>query len=134
MLKSVYKKIVDVHYQVLGLIMLTITALDTAMAIDCQPGNQSGIGSVACTVESNVSGVGGLLMGSSFVGGVGFVAAGILKLKEASGQGQAKYSDGFWRLGVGGALIALPTAAYFMKGTLFGTGGQTVQATNGVSW
>ena len=91
---------------------------ETAMA-SCAAGNSQGIGGVACSINDNFSGLGDMLLGGSFLGGVGFVGAGLLKLKEASQQGQAKYSDGVWRLGVGSALIALPTMATVGKSSLF---------------
>ena len=65
-------------------------------------------------------------MGSGVVGLV-MAGAGVLKLKAAAdSQGQqVKYGEGLWRLGVGGALCAVPTVANSMKGAVTGIEGQS---------
>ena len=77
-------------------------------------------GKIADTVSTNIQSVGNLLLSGSFLAGVGFAGAGLLKVKKAAdSDGRDPYGPGLWRLGVGGALVGLPALTAAMKGTLF---------------
>ena len=110
-----------------ALAVLTLAA--TAIATEASAADTTGIGGVANNVSGNLQSVGNLLLGGSVLGGVGFAAAGLLKVKKAAdSDGREPYGPGLWRLGVGGALVGLPTLTAAMKGTLFAsdTGNVTV--------
>jgi hypothetical protein len=100
-----------------------LTAMASAAAHAQVAGTTGGFGTVADTVNGQLNSVGKLLLGGSFLGGIGFVGHGLVKLKTANdSQGRdAKYADGIWRLAVGGGLVALPTMASMGKTSLFGT-------------
>lgn len=86
-------------------------------------GGGNGIGDVARQVNTNLSDIARLVMAAGFVGGLGLLGLGLMKLKQASDdQGRTKYSEGLWRIGVGAALVALPTMTGTSIATLF-TGG-----------
>ena len=90
---------------------------------------QASAGKIANTVTGNVQSIGNLLLSGSFLAGVGFAGAGLLKVKKAAdSDGRDPYGPGLWRLGVGGALVGLPALTAAMRGTLFGTGTDTVAA------
>jgi hypothetical protein len=104
--------------------LITASALLTAMASAAAHAQTTGgFGTVADTVNGQLNSVGKLLLGSSFLGGIGFVGHGLVKLKTANdSQGKdAKYADGIWRLAVGGGLVALPTMALMGETSIFGT-------------
>ena len=60
----------------------------------------------------------------SYVGGIGFAVAGIMKLKQhVDNPGQVLMKDGLIRLGAGGGLLALPFMTEAMVGTISAGGG-----------
>jgi hypothetical protein len=108
--------------RVLGLSVLGISALMVPTAAQAQ-----GVGGVGRNISSNFTDLGNLLMNGSLLTGVFFSGAGLMKLKAAADDGgqRVKYSEGMWRLGVGGSLTALPFITNAMRGTVDGgvTGG-----------
>ena len=95
-----------------GIAMASLFAASDAQA--------SSAATIANTVSGNIQSVGNLLLSGSFLAGVGFAGAGLLKVKKAAdSDGRDPYGPGLWRLGVGGALVGLPALTAAMKGTLF---------------
>jgi hypothetical protein len=85
-----------------------------------------GIGGVATMFNSNLMTLGQTVMGVSFLGGLGFVGSGLMKLKSASDSaGREPYAPGIWRLGVGAGLVGLPAMAAIMRDTATGSSGIT---------
>jgi hypothetical protein len=90
-----------------------------------------GVGTMAQTVNGQISSLGTLLLGGSFLGGVGLCGAGLMKLKAAAdSQGREPYGPGLWRLGVGGGLVALPTFSATFRDTFTGGNNGTVAVGN----
>jgi hypothetical protein len=90
-----------------------------------------GVGTMAQTVNDQISSMGTLLLGGSFLGGVGIVGSGLMKLKAAAdSQGREPYGPGLWRLGVGGGLVALPTFSATFRDTFTGGNNGTVVVGN----
>ena len=81
------------------------------------------IGGMSTSVQSQLQSVGNLVVAGSFLGGLGLAAAGLFKLKAAADSGgqQVKYSEGMWRLAVGGGLVAIPAVVNVGANTLFGS-------------
>ena len=81
------------------------------------------VGGMSQSVQSQLQSVGNLVVAGSFLGGLGLATAGLFKLKAAADSGgqQVKYSEGMWRLAVGGGLVAIPAVVNVGKNTLFGT-------------
>lgn len=85
-----------------------------------------GLGGVATMFNSNLMTFGQTVMGISFLGGLGFVGSGLMKLKSASdSQGREPYGPGIWRLGVGAGLVGLPAMASIIRDTATGSSGVT---------
>lgn len=85
-----------------------------------------GIGGVATMFNSNLMTLGQTVMGVSFLAGLGFVGAGLMKLKSAAdSQGREPYGPGLWRLGVGAGLVGLPAMAAIIRDTATGSSGIT---------
>ena len=106
-------------YRLMGLTIAGV--LESAVAHAQVTG---GVGGVATNLNSQFASMGKVVTGGSYLAGFGFSAMGLMKLKEAasSQNGQVKYGDALWRLGVGGGLIAVPTVANVANGTFFGPG------------
>ncbi len=68
------------------------------------------VGGMADTITTQLGSVGKAAVAGMFLGGIVFVGSGLLRLKKAADtQGQqVSYSEGFWRIGVGAALMAIP--------------------------
>ena len=105
--------------RVLGLSVLGISALMVPTAAQAQ---SQGVGGVGRNISNNFGELGNLLMNGSLLAGVFFSGAGLMKLKAAADDGgqRVKYSEGMWRLGVGGSLTALPFITNAMRGTVDG--------------
>lgn len=105
--------------RVLGLSVLGISALMAPTAAQAQG---QGVGQVGRNISNNFTDLGNLLMNGSLLAGVFFSGAGLMKLKAAADDGgqRVKYSEGMWRLGVGGSLTALPFITTAMRGTVDG--------------
>ncbi len=125
-MKKTLSWIRDLPYAMLA--AATVAAMDTESA-HAQSGNT--IGSIANTVTGQITNVGKLAVGGAFLGGVGLVATGLMKLKAASeSNGQVKYSEGLWRMAVGAGLVAVPavTGSLTQSASL---GGVNIQNYNG---
>lgn len=90
------------------------------------------IGGIADKAKGQISQVGQFVVGGAVLIGVGFVAAGLMKLKQAADtQGQqVKYGEGIWRLVVGAGLVAVPALTGIL-GASFGLEGAKVNAGDG---
>jgi hypothetical protein len=117
--------------RLLGLSVLGISALMVPTAAQAQG---QGVGQVGRNISNNFTDLGNLLMNGALLGGVFFSGAGLMKLKAAADDGgqRVKYSEGLWRLGVGGSLTALPFVTSAMRGTVDGgMTGSTVSNSGG---
>lgn len=83
-----------------------------------------GFGGISANIRESVSDIPRLLTVMSYLVGVGFAIAGVLKLKAHVDNPQTPLKDGVMRLGAGGALLALPVLIEAMQGSI-GTGGST---------
>ncbi len=71
---------------------------------------QSAVNSMITNLQGNIANVPKLIYGASYIGGTTALMMGAFKLKaHAENPGQTPMQQGLARLGVGGALIALPT-------------------------
>ena len=122
-MRKLLNKISDAKYNALAAATVAIIAPQASNAQGLSGG--TGIGGVAENVEGNLSQIASLVVAGAFLGGIAFVAMGLMRLKAAvDSQGQqVKYSEGLWRLGLGAALVALPAVTGTGIGTLFGSGG-----------
>lgn len=112
---------------ILGLLGLMTFALGTtAFAV-------SGVGSVAASVTSNLAEIAKLITAASYVGGMAFVVAGIMKLKQhRENPTQVPVSTGIVFIFIGAALVFLPTVFSVSGSTLFGASG-TVAGVSGIT-
>lgn len=95
-----------------------------AFAVACLPG--SGISSIACNVFKNLTGIGILLLGGSYIAGMAFGIAAIVKFKaHKENPTQVPLSQGVVLLFVGAALIGIPSVYTLTTKTLFVSGGYT---------
>ncbi len=118
--------------QTRALAALTVAALT---GLSGEAAAQSSAGGIANTVSNSLTGMGNLLLGGAFLGGVALCGAGLLKVKEVSdSDGRDSYGPAIWRLGVGGGLVALPALSGAMSGTLFGGSTPTPAIQSGVGW
>jgi hypothetical protein len=98
-----------------------------AAALAPSAAGAQGVGTMAQTVNGQISSLGTLLLGGSFLTGVGMCGAGLMKLKAAAdSQGREPYGPGLWRLGVGGGLVALPTFSATFRDTFTGGNNNSV--------
>lgn len=111
----------------LGLLgLVNIIANTSAYAV-------SGIGGVAASVTSNLADIAKLITAASYVGGMAFVVAGIMKLKQhKDNPTQVPISTGIVFIFIGSALIFLPTIFTVTGSTLFGASG-TVAGVSGIT-
>ena len=98
---KIFDRIRSAPYAVLAALTLA------TMTSEAQASNA---GAVANTITQQIA---------NFLGGVFFLVAGLLKLKQAAdNQGQqVRYGEGIWRIAVGTGLIAIPALATVMTGT-----------------
>ena len=122
-MKKIFEKFKDGKYNILAVATVAITTPQASNAQGMPGGN--GIGTVAENVEGNIQQIASLVVAGAFLGGITFVALGLMRIKAAvDSQGQqVKYSEGLWRLGIGAALVALPAVTGVGVSTLFGSGG-----------
>jgi intracellular multiplication protein IcmD len=92
-----------------------------ALAKECTP--VSGVASVACRVFSNLNAIGVLLLGASYIAGMAFGIAAIVKFKaHKENPTQVPLSQGIVLLFVGAALIGIPSVYTLTTKTLFVSG------------
>ena len=122
-MKKIFEKFKDGKYNILAVATVAITTPQASNAQGMPGGN--GIGTVAENFEGNIQQIASLVVAGAFLGGITFVALGLMRIKAAvDSQGQqVKYSEGLWRLGIGAALVALPAVTGVGVSTLFGSGG-----------
>lgn len=97
-----------------------LTFLTFAITANSASASTGSLGGMFTTVQTSFTGIGNLLLGGAFLGGIGLCGAGLMKLKAAAdNQGRdPHYSEGIIRLAVGGALCALPAVTAVMTGTM----------------
>lgn len=127
-MKRVFSRVRDLPYAIMaGAAVAAMTADRAAAAND--------IGTISDRVLNMMGSVGKLIVAGSFVGGIVLLGTGLMKLKAAAeNQGQAKYSEGVWRVVVGAGLIAIPTFSGVLQQTIFGEEQGNITAGGGVSF
>jgi hypothetical protein len=113
-MKKILNKVRDLNYTVAAAVAVAAMSSEQALAVE-------DIGGTAKNIAGQIGEVGKASVAGMFLIGVIAVGAGLAKLKQAAetqGQ-QVKYSEGMWRIGIGAALIAIPT----FSGMLVASGG-----------
>lgn len=83
----------------------------------------SGVSAVACRVFGNLNAIGVLLLGASYIAGMAFGIAAIVKFKaHKENPTQVPLSQGIVLLFVGAALIGIPSVYTLTTKTLFVSG------------
>ena len=114
-------RICDFPYYALAVVT---TAAGAVVSGEAEAQTTQGIGGVANMFNANLLTLGKTVMGVSFLGGLGFVGSGLMKLKSASdSNGREPYSPGIWRLGVGAGMVGLPAMAAIFRDTATGSSG-----------
>jgi hypothetical protein len=110
-----------------------MSAADTAQA-QATGASPNNIGDVANTLTDQFGNLGTAITGGSFIVGLVFIGAGMMKLKAAvDSQGQqTKYGEGLWRLGLGAGLAAVPAVMGVGLGTFGLDNDTTMNITNGI--
>lgn len=99
-MRKIISTITDFPYWLAG--YATVMAAGKAYA-----GN--GLAGLQTNLNEQMSAGKDILAAGSLVGGIALCGAGLYKIKVAAdSQGREPYGPGLWRLGVGGALTALP--------------------------
>lgn len=102
-------------FSVAGTALITLAFASDAFAY-------SGVGNMANNASGIIQDVVNLLLGGTFVTGLGFGAHSAMKAWEAHkqhGQGQARWSHVVTLAAVSAGLIGLPALAYHYEGTIF---------------
>ena len=122
-MKKIIEKIRDLPYLLGAVMTMPLIALPQESVAAGIGGG--GLAGAKDTWKTQMAGVGDIVSMGCGVVGLVMSAAGVMKLKQAAdSQGQqTKYGEGLWRLGVGGALCALPAVSSTMTGTVTGTNG-----------
>lgn len=123
-MKKILNKVRDAQYAIA--VSLTVAAM-TATSADAAT-----LGDQAAKVGTQIGQLGKMTIAGMFLLGIVAVGAGLSKLKQAAetqGQ-QVKYSEGMWRIGIGAALIAIPTFSGMLAESL-GLGSVTMTARGG---
>lgn len=103
----------------LGAVRVAVMGLIGTVAASTQAHADS-LGTIASNIESTFQNVGNLVIGASFLGGVGLTTNGLFMLKKASeSQGQVPYTQPLIRIGVGAGLAAVPAVVGVGVGTLW---------------
>jgi hypothetical protein len=113
-MRNIFRLIADAPYRLIAM-------ASVATAVSTQAHAANGVGDLANHVQQNFQQIGNFVIAGGFLGGVGLSGAGLLKLKAAADDGgqRVKYSEGLWRLGVGGCLCALPAVTGTGVSTFF---------------
>ncbi len=90
--------------------------------------SDGGIGRVSESLTKNAEGLPTLIAAVSYIMGIGFTIAGLLKLKDyVDDPSRAPMKDALIRLGVGVGLIFLPWFIEIISGSMGADGGQEVK-------
>jgi|HigsolmetaAR206D_1030411.scaffolds.fasta_scaffold00553_11 hypothetical protein len=128
-MKRLIEKAMNMPYAVLA------AATATAVAVPTQARAASTLGERAQQLIDQVSSIGKLLVAGCVLGGIVMLGTGLMKLKAASDNpNQTKYSEGFWRIGVGAAMLAIPVLSGTLNQTLFGEEGVSLTQGGGASF
>ncbi|MCS4088915.1 DUF6750 family protein [Rhizobium sp. BK176] len=103
-MKKILNRVRDLNYTLAAAVTVAAMSGEQALAVE-------DIGGTAKNIASQIGEVGKMTVAGMFLVGVIAVGAGLAKLRQAAetqGQ-QVKYSEGMWRIGIGAALIAIPT-------------------------
>ena len=113
-------------------VMLAQMAIDEAAA---QSTGGATVGTVADGLVQQLSSVGKVCLGGSFVTGIVMLGGGLMKLKQAAdSQGQqTRYAEGLWRLAAGTGLVAIPSLAGVLTSTVGFQGPQISSPTGGAN-
>jgi hypothetical protein len=120
-MKKILNKVRDSQYAAAA--ALTVFAM-SAMDANAATGT---VGDQAGKVGTQIGQVGKATVACMFLIGIIAIGAGLSKLKQAAetqGQ-QVKYSEGMWRIGIGAALVAIPTFSGMLSESL-GLGSVTI--------
>ncbi|MBY3433867.1 hypothetical protein HFN89_06860 [Rhizobium laguerreae] len=113
-MKKILNKVRDSHYAAAA--ALTVFAM-SAMDANAATGT---VGDQASKVGTQIGQIGKATVAGMFLIGIIAIGAGLSKLKQAAetqGQ-QVKYSEGMWRIGIGAALVAIPTFSGMLSESL----------------
>jgi len=123
-MKKLMNKVGNLPYAMLA--AATVSAAST----EAMAGSEN-LGGVADNLITQASSVGKLIVAGSFIGGLVMLGTGLMKLKQAAEDPRStKYSEGLWRVGVGAALVAIPTFTGLLTNT-FGMGDAPAITTGG---
>lgn len=120
-MKKILTKVRDSQYAAAA--ALTVFAM-SAMDANAATGT---VGDQAGKIGTQIGQVGKATVAGMFLIGIIAIGAGLSKLKQAAetqGQ-QVKYSEGMWRIGIGAALVAIPTFSGMLSESL-GLGSVTI--------
>lgn len=116
-MRNITKRLANAPYRLMAAVSAAAMMAGEAHAQDV------GIGRVANSFNNQMDTMGKTVLGVSFLAGLGFVGAGLLKLKAAAdSQGREPYGPGIWRMGAGAGLVGLPAMAGIFRDTA--TGGE----------
>ena len=101
-------------------VVANILGAHDALALD--QGSSGGIGAVVSNAQTGIKSAANLVYTAAYTGGVTALMMGAFKLKaHAENPGNTPMAQGLARIGVGSALIALPTVAQTGMESLLGT-------------
>jgi len=124
-MRKLFSRIADMPY---------VIAAAATVAMSSEASAQQSVGDLSENLTGQMGNVGRLIVAGAFVGGLVMLATGLMKLKQAAEtNGQVKYSEGMWRVGVGAGLVAIP-AFSGMLGATFGWGEPDITAGGGTSF
>jgi hypothetical protein len=124
-MKNIVTKVRDTKYAIAAAFTVAAMSAESAVAA-------STAGETAAKVGDQIGAIGKMTVAGMFLLGILAIGAGLSKLKQAAetqGQ-QVKYSEGMWRIGVGAALIAIPTFSGMLTAS-FGWGSVTIAERGG---
>jgi len=105
------------------------------VAVSSEASAQQSVGDVSQNLTDQMGNVGRLIVAGAFVGGLVMLATGLMKLKQAAEtNGQVKYSEGMWRVGVGAGLVAIPAFSGMLGATFGWDQGTTITAGGGAAF
>jgi hypothetical protein len=120
-MKKILNKVRDKQYAIAAAFTVAAMSAGDALAATGTVGDQAG------KVGTQIGQIGKATVAGMFLIGIIAIGAGLSKLKQAAetqGQ-QVKYSEGMWRIGIGAALVAIPTFSGMLSESL-GLGSVTI--------